>query len=237
MSRESMSFSENKGRPASPKLTPCDAHSLSYDQNGLIPAIIQDFYTGKILMLAYMNRESLAKTLETKTTWYYSRSRRKLWNKGETSGHFQYVKRITLDCDRDALLVEVEQKGVACHTGEYSCFHHEVFSSEDAAFHHRDIVSEVYQLIADRKERPKVGSYTNYLFSKGLDKILKKIGEESSEVIIGAKNPGKEELTYELCDLIYHAIVLMVEKGVTIDDLRKELTRRMVAKEIEHVMK
>ena len=183
--------------------------NIKFDEKGLVPAVVQDFYTGKVLMLAYMNEESLQKTLETGMTWFYSRSRKELWNKGATSGNVQYVKKISYDCDGDALLIEVEQVGAACHTGKYSCFHNKAALGEDAGFN-RDIVRELYDFLKKRKEQPKEGSYTTYLFSEGLDKILKKIGEEATEVIIGAKNRGKEELIYELSDLIYHSIVLMI---------------------------
>lgn len=200
---------------------------IKFDEKGLVPAIVQDIYTGKILMLAYMNKESLEKTLETKTTWFYSRSRQKLWNKGETSGHVQKVKRLAFDCDRDSLLVEVEQVGPACHTGEISCFHNEILM--DSAFENfnRAITDELYEFLKGRKEHPVEGSYTTYLFSEGIDKILKKIGEETTEVVIGAKNTDRQELVSELADLMYHSIVLMIEKSITIDDVRKELGKRM----------
>jgi phosphoribosyl-AMP cyclohydrolase / phosphoribosyl-ATP pyrophosphohydrolase len=201
--------------------------NIKFDEKGLVPAIVQEIFTGKVLMLGYMNKESLEKTLETKTTWFYSRSRESLWNKGETSGHFQYVKRMSYDCDGDTILVEVEQAGVACHTGEYSCFHNEVLTDEEFVDYNRGITNELYEFLKNRKENPTEGSYTSYLFSKGLDKILKKIGEETTEVIIGAKNNDHEELVYELADLVYHSLVLMIDQNVQIDELKKELTKRM----------
>lgn len=204
---------------------------IKFDEKGLIPAIIQDCYSGKVLMLAYMNKQSLEKTLETGMTWFYSRSRNELWNKGATSGHFQYVKRMIYDCDGDAILIEVEQVGAACHTGEMSCFHHEIFSEDTFSAYNREIVNELYEFLKGRKENPVEGSYTNYLFDKGLDKILKKIGEESTEVIIASKNPERAELIAELSDLIYHSLVLMIEKDVEIDDLKKELVKRMEKKQ------
>lgn len=203
-----------------------DINELTFDEQGLIPAIIQDIYSGKVLMLGYMNKESLTKTLETKTTWFYSRSRQKLWNKGETSGHIQDVKQIQYDCDRDTLLIQVEQKGVACHTGERSCFFRNLYTHQEYETYNPDIVSDLYQYLLNRKVNPEEGSYTSYLFREGLDKILKKVGEETSEVIIGAKNHDKNELTYELSDLIYHSLVLMVEQGVSPEDLKKELSKR-----------
>ncbi|MCU9613788.1 bifunctional phosphoribosyl-AMP cyclohydrolase/phosphoribosyl-ATP diphosphatase HisIE [Caldibacillus lycopersici] len=205
--------------------------TIVFDEKGLVPAIIQDIYSGKVLMLAFMNKESLQKTLETNMTWFFSRKRKQLWNKGETSGNKQLVKKISYDCDADTLLVEVEQIGVTCHTGEASCFHNEIRTTEEVGAFNREIVNDLYDFIQYRKENPVEGSYTNYLFTQGIDKILKKIGEESSEVIIGAKNPGKDELIYELSDLIYHSIVLMINKGVTIDELKGELTKRMMAKQ------
>jgi len=204
---------------------------IKFDEKGLVPAIVQDCYSGKVLMLAYMNKQSLEKTLETGTTWFYSRSRNELWNKGATSGHFQKVKRMSYDCDGDAILVEVEQLGVACHTGEASCFYNEVYAEDSFFDYNREIVTELYQFLQDRKLNPVEGSYTNYLFEKGLDKILKKIGEETTEVIIGAKNPDREELIFELADLIYHSLVLMIEKDIRIEELKKELMKRMTKRQ------
>lgn len=196
---------------------------IKFDNRGLIPAIVQDVNTNKVLMLAYMNEEAIKKTLEEKVAHYYSRSRKKLWKKGETSGNIQKLKGFYYDCDKDSILILVEQVGVACHTGNYSCFFNQVLKEESKK---EDVLMELYTLIQDRKNNPKEGSYTNYLFQKGLDKILKKVGEETSEVIIGAKNKNKEELIYELSDLIYHSLVLMVSEGISIDDIKKELTKR-----------
>lgn len=197
--------------------------NITFDDKGLIPAIVQDAQTGSVLMLAYMNEESLEKTLETKETWFYSRSRQELWHKGATSGNRQKVKRLTLDCDSDALLVEVNPMGPACHTGEETCFYQTAFEEEVS---NRGIVHELTGEIKHRKENPVEGSYTSYLFREGIDKVLKKVGEESSEVIIGAKNEDKQELTSELADLTYHSLVLMEISGVSVDDVKKELLKR-----------
>lgn len=196
---------------------------IKFDDKGLVPAVVQDIKTKKVLMLAYMNKESIKKTFEEGLVHYYSRSREKLWKKGETSGNIQKLKSFYYDCDKDSLLIEVEQVGVACHTGNYSCFFNEVLKIENQQ---RDVIEELYFLLKDRKEKPKEGSYTNYLFREGLDKILKKVGEESSEVIIGAKNRNKEELIYEISDLVYHVLVLMVNEDVFIDDIKEELISR-----------
>ncbi len=201
-----------------------DVINLKYDDNGLIPAIIQDYQTKEVLMMAYMNKASLEKTIETNKTWFYSRSRQKLWNKGETSGHFQDVKRISYDCDEDTLLIEVIQTGSACHTGSKSCFYRNLLDTDQVL--NEAIVYEIANIIRERKESPKEGSYTNYLFEKGIDKILKKVGEEASEVIIAAKNPDKEELVYEISDMVYHVLVLMAEKSIEIEDIKTELTKR-----------
>lgn len=200
--------------------------NLKFDEKGLIPAIVQNVYTKKVLMLAYMNEESLGKTLETKTTWFYSRSRKKLWNKGETSGNYQIVKKISLDCDQDTLLIEVDPLGNACHTGAESCFFNKVFEDENKENNKEKILEKLYERIKDRKENPLEGSYTNYLFEKGIDKILKKVGEEASEVIIGAKNDNKDEIIYEVSDLIYHLLVLLIDKNIEIDDIKMELLCR-----------
>jgi len=204
---------------------------LTLNDKGLIPVITQDYYTGDVLMMAYMNEEAYNKTLETKKVTYYSRSRQSLWVKGKTSGHFQHVKEFFYDCDQDTLLIKVKQDGVACHTGTYTCFNQQLDLEENALisldnFKAPSILRGVYNVVVDRKENPKEGSYTNYLFDKGIDKILKKVGEETAEIIIGAKNEGKEEMVYEISDLLYHLIVLMVEKGATWDDIFKELNKR-----------
>jgi phosphoribosyl-ATP pyrophosphohydrolase/phosphoribosyl-AMP cyclohydrolase len=199
---------------------------LKFNEKGLIPTVIQDAGTKKVLMLAYMNNESYNKTLETGTTWFYSRSRNTLWNKGETSGNYQFVKGISLDCDGDTLLVEVLPKGPACHTGSETCFNDELYMQEDLKASKEDILLRLYNRIQNRKENPVEGSYTNYLFDKGIDKILKKVGEETSEVIIGAKNDSKGEIIYEVSDLVYHLMVLLVEKNISIDDIKEELLIR-----------
>lgn len=198
-------------------------NEVKFDEKGLVVAVAQDYISNEVLMVAYMNKESLEITLNEKRACYYSRSRQSLWRKGETSGHVQKLKGLYYDCDADAILMKVEQVGNACHTGAYSCFFNKVFEDNvtDQA-----ILSRLYNQIVDRRDNPKEGSYTNYLFDKGLDKILKKVGEETSEVIIGAKNKSKDELVYEMCDLIYHSMVLMVSEGVTMDDLKTELTKR-----------
>lgn len=200
--------------------------NIKFDDKGLIPAVIQDEKTKKVLMLAYMNEESLEKTLVTGTTWFYSRSKKRLWNKGETSGNYQKVKRISFDCDCDALLIEVEPCGNSCHTGSFSCFFNEFYVNDDYEYKEDDIILKLYERVVSRRESPKADSYTNYLFSKGLDKILKKVGEEASEVIIASKNESKEEMIYEISDLLYHVIVLMVDKGISIEDIKKEIKKR-----------
>ncbi len=200
---------------------------LKVGNDGLIPVVTQDYLTKAVLMVAYMNKEAYEKTLETGRVHYYSRSRQSLWLKGETSGHFQYVKEIHADCDQDTLLVKVKQIGVACHTGRYSCFFNLIQSkTTDEKKQDWNIIQSVYNIIKDRKTQPKEGSYTNYLFDKGIDKILKKVGEENAEVIIAAKNPDKGELIYETSDLLYHLMVLMVEKGISWDDVLDELQQR-----------
>ncbi len=195
-----------------------------FDQNGLVPAIAQDAHSGKVLMQAYMNEEAYQLTLQTGYAHYYSRSRQSLWKKGETSGHVQKVRGLSLDCDGDCVLMQIEQTGNACHTGEQSCFHNAVI--EGGAPANASLLYELYDLIADRKVHPKEGSYTNYLFEKGIDKILKKVGEETAEVIIASKNAGTDELRYEAADLIYHLLVLMNEKGLTLGELFGELEKR-----------
>ena len=199
---------------------------IRFDNSGLVPAVVQDIKTKDVLMLAYMSKESIEKTFEEKVVHYYSRSRERLWKKGETSGNIQRLKGFYYDCDKDSVLVEVEQVGAACHTGSYSCFFNKVLKEESQEI---NIIESLYSLLKNRKENPKEGSYTNYLFKEGLDKILKKIGEESSEVIIGAKNKNKEELVYEISDLIYHILVLMVNEDIFIEDIKNELIIRRKA--------
>ena len=196
------------------------------NDQGLIPVIVQHYKTQEILMLAYMNEESFYETIKTGKMTYFSRSRQKLWVKGETSGHFQYVKSLTIDCDLDTLLAKVDQIGAACHTGNPTCFFQPLVGIDYDETNPLRIFESVYDTIADRKENPKEGSYTNYLFDKGMDKILKKIGEEATEVVIAAKNPNPEEVKYEIADFLYHAMVLMVEKGLTWEDIVKELADR-----------
>jgi phosphoribosyl-ATP pyrophosphohydrolase/phosphoribosyl-AMP cyclohydrolase len=194
--------------------------------DGLIPVITQDYRTGEVLMLAYMNEESFNETLKTGLMTYYSRSRQSLWLKGETSGHYQYVKSLSLDCDNDTLLAKVNQIGAACHTGARSCFYQELVKKEYQDSNPLKVFEEVLEVILDRKENPKEGSYTNYLFDKGIDKILKKLGEEATEIIIAAKNPDSEEVKYEISDFLYHMMVLMAQKGVTWEDITRELANR-----------
>lgn len=203
--------------------------TLSFDENGLIPAIVQDDRTGNVLMLAYMNKESLQKTIDTKETWFFSRSRKELWNKGATSGNRQVVKNLSLDCDGDSILVQVTPLGPACHTGEVTCFHKQVF---DEVVQTRSIVHEITDEIKNRRANPVEGSYTTYLFREGLDKILKKVGEETTEVVIGAKNRDKAEVTSELADLTYHTLVLMEELGVSVEDVKNELRKRRPKSEV-----
>ena len=198
---------------------------LKFDDKGLIPAVIIDYYTKEVLTLAYMNKESLKISIEEGKTCFYSRSRQKLWRKGETSGNYQHIQCIKSDCDNDALVVEVIKDGPACHTGSESCFMNEVYSKED----YKDFsIDKLYELIRGRKINQTEGSYTTYLFKSGIDKILKKVGEECTEVIIGAKNDSKKETVYELSDLLYHSLVLMVEKGISINDIKNELAGRAV---------
>ena len=202
---------------------------VKFDERGLAPAVVQDARTRGVLMLAYMNAESLKRTLETGETWFWSRSRAQLWHKGETSGNTQRVADVLLDCDGDALVVRVEPAGPACHTGHTSCFHnviHAAGEGQQVAEDLGEVLSALYALVENRqRERPQ-GSYTTYLFDQGLDKILKKIGEESSETIIAAKNEDRGALTKESCDLLYHLMVLLVERGVALTDVRDELVRR-----------
>ena len=192
----------------------------------MIPVVVQDYKTNEVLMVAYMNEEAFRKTIETGKMTYFSRSRQQLWLKGETSGHYQYVKSLSLDCDNDTILAKVEQIGAACHTGSYSCFFKNLVKKDYNDENPLTILKEDYDVIAERKENPKEGSYTNYLFDKGIDKILKKVGEEATEMVIAAKNPDAEELKYEISDFLYHMMVLMVEKGLTWEEVTVELARR-----------
>jgi phosphoribosyl-ATP pyrophosphohydrolase/phosphoribosyl-AMP cyclohydrolase len=204
---------------------------LKFDDNGLIPAIVVDAQTKDVLTLAYMNKESLQITLEKGCTCFWSRSRQKLWLKGETSGNYQHVVSITADCDKDALVVKVEKDGPACHTGAESCFFNPVYVNEEKS---EFSLRGLYALLEGRKKDMPQGSYTTYLFEKGLDKILKKIGEETTEVIIAAHAQDKKETVYEIADLAYHVMVMMVENGITVDDVQNELASRHV---IDHKVK
>lgn len=205
--------------------------ALQFDANGLIPAIVQDHYSGQVLTLAYMNAESLAISIAEKRTCFWSRSRGKLWRKGEESGNVQHIVSITADCDEDALLVQVIKDGPACHTGAESCFFNPVYL-DDAV--QKFTYQGLYDLLVGRKNRPQEGSYTSYLFDKGLDKILKKVGEESTEVIIAAKAEDKAETIYEVADLCYHVMVLLVHAGISLDEVTQELARRHI---IDHKVK
>lgn len=206
-------------------------NELKFDEKGLIPAIVVDAISKKVLTLAYMNEESLKISMEKNLTCFYSRSRQELWLKGETSGNYQHIVSITADCDNDALVVEVEPEGPACHKGTFSCFENRIYQNEEL----KDFSYEgLMELIRGRKIDKKEGSYTTYLFEKGLDKILKKVGEECTEVIIGAKSNDKKETIYEIADLCYHTMVLMIEMGISLEDIHRELASRHV---IDHKVK
>ena len=207
-----------------------NVEELKFDEKGLIPAVVIDDETGKLLTLAYMNRESLNISLEKGLTCFWSRSRQELWLKGETSGNYQHILSITADCDGDALEVRVRKDGPACHTGAESCFHNPIFGKKGEKFQ----LEGLYQLLQSRKKELPEGSYTTYLFQKGLDKILKKVGEESTEVIIAGKAQDKAETVYEIADLAYHVLVLMVELGISVEDIRTELASRHI---IDHKVK
>ncbi len=201
-------------------------NQLKTNSDGLIPVVVQDYRTNQVLMLAYMDEQAYQHTLDTGKMTYYSRSRKELWVKGLTSGHFQYVKELLADCDKDTLLAKVSQIGNACHTGSYSCFFEEILKKDYRAVNPLEVLTKEYQTILDRKAHPKEGSYTNYLFDKGMDKILKKVGEEATEIIIAAKNPDPEEIKYEISDFLYHVMVLMAEKGATWEDITREISNR-----------
>ena len=208
-----------------------DINELKFDEKGLIPAIVVDNLSKKVLTLAYMNEESLKISLEKKLTCFFSRSRQKLWLKGETSGNYQHIVSITADCDKDALIVVVDKEGPACHLGTDSCFTSPLFINESRS---EFSMYALYELLVGRKENLPKGSYTTYLFQKGIDKILKKVGEESTEVIIAAKDNDKNEAIYEIADLAYHIMVMMVEMGISVDDVKKELASRHI---IDHKVK
>ena len=199
---------------------------LTKNSDGLVPVVVQDYKTREVLMVAYMNEEAYLHTLKSGRMTYYSRSRKEQWIKGETSGHFQYVKELTADCDKDTILAKVSQVGAACHTGSYSCFFNEIMKKEYDESNPLMVFESVLNVIKDRKVHPKEGSYTNYLFDKGIDKILKKLGEEATEIVIAAKNPNANEIKYEISDFLYHMMVLMVEKGVTWEEITEELDKR-----------
>ena len=211
--------------------TKCLVSAMSFsefktDANGLVPVVVQDYKTSEVLMVAYMNEEAYNKTIATGRMTYFSRSRNELWVKGETSGHYQFLKELRIDCDNDTILAKVHQLGAACHTGNVSCFFTELCRKEYSNYNPLSVLTEDYNIILDRKVNPKEGSYTNYLFDKGIDKILKKCGEEATEITIAAKNPDKEELKYEIADYLYHLMVLMVECDVDWNDIVKELANR-----------
>ncbi|MBQ6819588.1 MAG: bifunctional phosphoribosyl-AMP cyclohydrolase/phosphoribosyl-ATP diphosphatase HisIE [Clostridia bacterium] len=208
-----------------------DINTLEFDNQGLIPAIVVDSVTKKVLTLAYMNRESLEISINEQRTCFWSRSRKELWRKGETSGNVQHIVSITADCDNDALVVVVDKEGPACHTGTDSCFTHLVFQNEDR---HEFSLEQLMDMLVGRKIEKKEGSYTTYLFEKGIDKMLKKVGEESTEVIIAAKADDKKETVYEIADLAYHIMVVMIEMGISLEDIHKELASRHV---IDHKVK
>lgn len=206
-----------------------DISRIKFDEKGLVPAVVQDYYTKKVLTVAYMNKESLEISMKEGKTCFFSRSRNKLWRKGETSGNYQHIVSITGDCDSDALVVEVVKDGPACHLGTDSCFNDTLYLGERNAFS----LDGLFDLIKGRKTNPKQGSYTTYLFEKGLDKILKKVGEETTEVIVGAKN-SKEEAVFEIADLTYHVFVLMAQMGIELSDVIDELAKRHV---VDHKVK
>ena len=206
--------------------SPLKWEDMKLNEDGLLPVVVQDHKNLEVLMVAYMNQEAFEETLVTGRMTYYSRSRQELWTKGLTSGHFQYVKKLMIDCDNDTLLAQVAQTGAACHTGNRSCFYRTLVEKESPHVNPLKVLEEVYGVIEDRKLHPKEGSYTNYLFEKGIDKILKKVGEEATEIVIAAKNPNPNEIKYEIADFLYHMMVLMAEKGVTWEEVTTELANR-----------
>ena len=199
---------------------------LTLNSDGLVPVVVQDYKTREVLMVAYMNKAAYLHTIKSGRMTYYSRSRKEQWIKGETSGHFQYVKEMKADCDKDTILAKVAQVGAACHTGNHSCFFNEIMKKEYDETNPLTVFESVSGVIKDRKVHPKEGSYTNYLFDKGIDKILKKLGEEATEIVIAAKNPNANEIKYEIADFLYHMMVLMVEKGVSWEEITEELAKR-----------
>ena len=209
-------------------------NELKLNSDGMIPVVVQDYKNLEVLMVAYMNREAFEKTVESGKMTYWSRSRNELWQKGATSGHVQYVKQLSIDCDNDTILAKVQQIGAACHTGNRSCFYREILKKDYHETNPAIVFDHLYKLIEDRKQHPKEGSYTNYLLEQGIDKILKKVGEEATEIIIAAKNPNPEEIKYEISDFLYHVMVLMVQMGITVEDVTAELEKRHV---IDHKVK
>ncbi len=217
---------KNDGISVKEYLVSAKFDDFKLNNDGMIPVIVQDYQTNEVLMMAYMNSEAYEHTVATGRMTYYSRSRNELWEKGLTSGHFQYLKSLEVDCDSDTLLAKVYQVGAACHTGSRSCFYTNIYKKDYKENNPHKVFEDVYNIILDRKINPKEGSYTNYLFDKGIDKILKKVGEEATEIIIAAKNPNPEEIKYEISDFLYHVMVLMAERGVTWEDITTELSRR-----------
>lgn len=217
---------KNKGLDVCLMESPIPFEKFKLNSDGLLPVVTQDYKTNEVLMVAYMTKEAFEQTVETGIMTYYSRSRQELWIKGETSGHYQYVKSLAIDCDKDTLLAKVRQVGNACHTGHYSCFFTDLVKKEYREDDPMHVFEDVYGVIMDRKEHPKEGSYTNYLFEKGIDKILKKVGEECTEIVIAAKNPDPEEMKYEISDFLYHLMVLMAQRGMTWDEITRELMER-----------
>ncbi len=217
---------KNDGIAVKEYVATADFVEFKTDDAGLVPVIVQDYQTNEVLMMAYMNEEAYNHTVKTGRMTYYSRSRQELWEKGLTSGHFQYLKSLEMDCDKDTLLAKVYQVGAACHTGSRTCFYTNIYKKDYKDNNPHKVFEDVYNVILDRKQNPKEGSYTNYLFDKGIDKILKKVGEEATEIIIAAKNPNPEEIKYEISDFLYHVMVLMAERGVSWEDITTELSRR-----------
>lgn len=218
---------KNNGIPMTALEAGLSWEEFKKNSDGHVPVIVQDYRSDAVLMMAYMDKQAYEKTLSTGLMTYYSRSRQRLWVKGESSGHYQYVKKLTADCDKDTILAKVSQVGPACHTGQTSCFFNTILEKEDAdAANPLTVFRDVYEVILDRKLNPKEGSYTNYLFDKGVDKILKKLGEEAAEIIIASKNPNSGEIKYEICDFLYHLMVLMAEKQITWEEITDELSKR-----------
>lgn len=220
------SLCQNNGIPVNTFEPAIKWEEFKLNSDGHVTVVVQDYKTDEVLMVAYMNEEAYNMTLKTGKMTYYSRSRQELWLKGETSGHYQYVKSLTADCDKDTILAKVSQIGAACHTGSHSCFFNEIMAKEYEESNPLKVFEQVFDVIKDRKVHPKEGSYTNYLFDKGLDKILKKLGEEATEIVIAAKNPNANEVKYEISDFLYHMMVLMAEKNVTWEEITTELAQR-----------